>query len=129
MRARPAGFTPATLYTAYRRRRNYHRPGEAVLARAKEKPEGGKVCDPILAPRYRSSVGTITLTDKNGTEWVDAGFIEGPVATRKNADGSVSLVSAGPGAIALEALIGSKDGARTLTVRDSQHEYLYTEVR
>jgi hypothetical protein len=58
-----------------------------------------------------------------------AGFIEGPVATRKNADGTVSLVSAGGGAIGVDAVIGTKDGARTLTIRDSQHEYLYTEVR
>ena len=82
-----------------------------------------------LAAKYRSPVGSITLTDRSGTKWVDAGFIEGPVATRKNPDGSISLVSAGPGAIGFEALIGNKDGARTLTVRDSQHEYLYTEVR
>ena len=82
-----------------------------------------------LASKYRSPVGTITLTDRNGTKWIDAGFVEGPVATRKNPDGSVSLVSAGPGAIGVEALVGTKDGARTLTVRDSQHEYFYTEVR
>jgi hypothetical protein len=81
-----------------------------------------------LAAKYKSPVGTITLTDKNGAKWVDAGFIEGPVATRTNPDGSISLVSAGPGAISLEALIGNSGGARTLTVRDSQHDYVYTEV-
>jgi CubicO group peptidase (beta-lactamase class C family) len=82
-----------------------------------------------LAAKYRSSVGTIAITDKNGAKWIDAGFVEGPVATRKNPDGSVSLISVGPGAIGVEALIGTKDGLRTLTVRDSQHEYSYTEVR
>jgi CubicO group peptidase (beta-lactamase class C family) len=81
-----------------------------------------------LAAKYRSSVGTITLTDRNGTKWIDAGFIEGPVATRKNPDGSVSLISVGPGAIGLEALIGKDQGERILTVRDSQHEYIYREV-
>jgi hypothetical protein len=60
---------------------------------------------------------------------MDAGFVEGPLVTRKNPDGSVSLVSAGPGAIGVEALVGTSDGRRTLTIRDSQHEYLYTEVR
>jgi hypothetical protein len=44
-------------------------------------------------------------------------------------DGSISIVSAGPGAIGLEALIGTQAGARTLTIRDSQHECVYTEVR
>jgi hypothetical protein len=43
---------------------------------------------------------TITITEKNGGKWIKAGFIEGPVATRKNADSSVSLVSIGPGGIA-----------------------------
>ena len=82
-----------------------------------------------LASKYRSAVGTISITDRNGTKWMDAGFVEGPVATHENPDGSVSLVSAGPGAIGVEALVGTKDGLRTLMVRDSQHEYFYTEVR
>ena len=84
-----------------------------------------------LAATYRNPAdnGTIRLSDKNGVKWIEAGYVEGPVATRKNADGTVSLVTAGPGLITIEALVGNRDGARTLTVRDSQHEYVYTEVR
>ena len=83
-----------------------------------------------LAPRYRNpEVGTITFSDRGGAKWMKAGFVEGPVATRKNLDGSISIVSAGAGAIGVEALIGSQAGTRTLTIRDSQHEYVYTEVR
>jgi CubicO group peptidase (beta-lactamase class C family) len=83
-----------------------------------------------LAPRYRSREGaTITLSEKSGTKWMKAGFIEGPVATRKNPDGSVSLVSIGGGAIGVDALVGNQNGTRTLTIRDSQHEYVYTEAR
>jgi len=51
------------------------------------------------------------------------------LATRTNADGTVSIVTAGPGAIGVEALVGKQGGSRTLTIRDSQHEYVYTEVR
>jgi hypothetical protein len=29
----------------------------------------------------------------------------------------------------MEALVGEADGTRTLTIRDSQHEYVYREVR
>ena len=36
---------------------------------------------------------------------------------------------AGAGGIGVEALVGTQNGARTLTIRDSQHEYVYTEVR
>jgi hypothetical protein len=83
-----------------------------------------------LASTYRNpEVGSVAISDRGGTKWMKAGFVEGPVATRKNPDGSISLVSAGPGLVGVEALVGNKDGARTLTIRDSQHEYVYTEVR
>jgi CubicO group peptidase (beta-lactamase class C family) len=82
-----------------------------------------------LARRYESpGIGTITLSNKKGVKWIKAGSIEGPVATRLNPDGTVSLISIGPGQINVEALIGNEDGVRTLTIRDSQHEYRYTEV-
>ncbi len=84
-----------------------------------------------LAANYRDGElgNTLTIREHNGAKWVEAGAIQGPVATRKNADGSTSLVSIGPGGIGLDAAIGSRDGARTLTVHDSQHDYVYTEVR
>jgi len=84
-----------------------------------------------LAAEYRDRElgNVITIRDSNGGKWVSAGAIEGPLATRKNADGTLSLVSIGPGAIQLDAVIGSLNGVRTLTVRDSQHEYVYTAVR
>jgi CubicO group peptidase (beta-lactamase class C family) len=82
-----------------------------------------------LAGRYREpAVGAITITDRGGTKWLKAGFVEGPVATRKNADGSMSIVSVGPGAIGVEALVGTKGVGRTLTINDGQqHEYVYVE--
>jgi hypothetical protein len=83
-----------------------------------------------LASTYRNpEVGTISFNDRNGTKWMKAGFVEGPVATRGNPDGSISIVSAGPGAISVEASVGEADGVRTLTIRDSQHEYVYRERR
>ena len=83
-----------------------------------------------LAATYRNpEVGTIAIEDRDGTKWMKAGFVEGPIATRANPDGSMSIVSAGPGGISMDALVGEADGARTLTIRDSQHEYLYTETK
>lgn len=82
-----------------------------------------------LATRYRSPDGlNMTITDKDGGKYLTAGFIEGPLATRTNADGSMSIVSTAPGGIGVDALVGTKNGKRTLSVRDSQHEYLYTEM-
>ncbi|MCA1660671.1 MAG: hypothetical protein LC648_00290 [Novosphingobium sp.] len=83
-----------------------------------------------MAANYRNpEVGTVTISDQDGTKWLKAGFVEGPLATRTNPDGSISIVSIGPGAIGVDALVGNQNGARTLTIRDSQHEYIYTEVR
>ncbi len=84
-----------------------------------------------LASNYRDEEmgNTLTIRNRDGAKWVEAGAIEGPLATRKNADGTISLVSIGPGGIGLDAVIGARTGRRTLTVRDSQHEYVYTEVR
>ena len=84
-----------------------------------------------LASRYRDpSVGNITITDRGGQKWIKAGFVEGPLATRVNPDGTVSIVSAGPGAIQVDALVGKAGDARTLTINDGQqHQYVYAEVR
>ncbi len=40
----------------------------------------------------------------------------------------MSFFTIDPGMIGFEFVAGSKDGKRTLTIRDSQHEYLYTEA-
>ena len=83
-----------------------------------------------LAREYRNpDVGPLTIRTENGQTWLRAGVIDAPVATRRNADGTMSLVTVGPGAIGIETLVGTAANGRTLTVRDSQHEYVYTEVR
>jgi CubicO group peptidase (beta-lactamase class C family) len=104
---------------------------QALAKRARLSVPGDATVLASLASTYRSpEPGTITIEDRNGAKWVKAGSIEGPLATRKNADGSVSVVSIAPGAIGLDALVGfDSEHRRTLTVRDSQHAYVYTEVR
>ncbi len=83
-----------------------------------------------LAPRYRSAEGLVVSISKRGDQsWLKAGFIEGPFATRANGDGSVSIVSSGPGLVGFEAVVGRADGVRTLTLRDAQHDYVYREVQ
>ncbi|WP_343521122.1 serine hydrolase domain-containing protein [Sphingomonas sp.] len=82
-----------------------------------------------LAGHYSDpSVGQITISDRNGQKWIKAGFVEGPLATRRNADGTVSVISVGPGNIGVDALVGTKDGKRTLTINDGQQtQYVYVE--
>jgi CubicO group peptidase (beta-lactamase class C family) len=82
-----------------------------------------------LAGHYRDpSVGQITVSEKAGQKWIKAGFVEGPIATRKNADGTMSIVSVGAGNIGVDALVGTQGGKRTLTINDGQQtQYVYVE--
>jgi CubicO group peptidase (beta-lactamase class C family) len=105
-----------------------------IAAQAKAKRErltypGDAAVLANLAGHYRDpTVGQITISEKDGQKWIKAGFVEGPLATRKNADGSVSIVSVGPGSIAVDALVGTQDGKRTLAISDGQQtQYLYVE--
>lgn len=83
-----------------------------------------------LARRYRSpEVGELVTRREGGQTLIRAGSIDAALATRRNADGSMSLVTVGPGAIGIELEVGGAPGARTLTVQDAQHEYVYAEVK
>lgn len=103
---------------------------QAAAQRARLTVPGDPAVLDRLAALYRSDEGSsIRFSERNGVKWVKAGFVEGPVATRSNPDGTVSIVSAGPGAIALDAMVGDGTDGRRLIVRDSQHEYVYREVK
>ena len=103
---------------------------QIAARRAKITVPGDPAVLSALALRYRTpAIGDVTIRDQGGTKWIKAGVIDGPLATRTNADGTVSLITAGPGAIGVEAVVGQQNGLRTLTILDSQHEYVYTEVR
>ena len=104
---------------------------QATARRARLTVPGDPAALANLASRYRDTQlgNVIAISDKNGDKWIEAGAIEGPLATRKNADGTVSIVSIAPGGIGVDAVIGMANGIRTLTIRDSQHDYVYTQVR
>jgi CubicO group peptidase (beta-lactamase class C family) len=87
---------------------------QAKARRAKLTLPGDPAALANLAAKYHDAeIGnTITISERDGSKWISAGFIEGPLATRKNPDGSTSLVSIAPGSI-----------------HDSQHDYVYKEVR
>ena len=82
-----------------------------------------------LAARYRNpEVGDLTIRQQDGATWMKAGSIDAPLATHRNADGTISVATAGPGLIAIDLEVGGTPGKRTLTMRDAQHAYVYTEV-
>ena len=82
-----------------------------------------------LAKRYsNSSVGDIVVTAEGPTCTFHFGGWKSPVATRKNDDGTVSVVTTAPGGDGVPFVVGNRDGKRVLVLRDMQHEYVFTEA-
>jgi CubicO group peptidase (beta-lactamase class C family) len=80
-----------------------------------------------LAPRYRhATLGAIDVIRSGRTPVFDFGEWRSEVATRKNPDGTITFVTTSPGLYGHELVAGSAAGKPTLTVRDAQHEYVFT---
>ncbi len=82
-----------------------------------------------LAKHYtNAAMGDIRVsTDASGCAFQFGGW-RAPVATRKNDDGTTSIVTIAPGVDGLPFVMGTRDGKRTLVVRDMQHEYVFVEA-
>jgi len=81
-----------------------------------------------LASRYESpTLGALGVeTSAEGTLF-DFGEWQSAVASRQNDDGTTSFVTISPGVSGLPFVVGEVGGKRTLTLRDAQHEYVFTE--
>jgi CubicO group peptidase (beta-lactamase class C family) len=84
----------------------------------------------LLAAHYHNdALGELAvIRDARGMAF-DVGEWRSPVASRHNADGTVSFVLIAPGLRNRELVVGATTaaGKRTLMIRDGQHEYLFTE--
>jgi CubicO group peptidase (beta-lactamase class C family) len=88
--------------------------------------------DPLLlkklAARYANPVlGEVAFIMHGKEAIADFGEFQSPLASRKNVDGVVSLQTIGPGIEGFVFVPGEKNGKRTLTTRDGQHEYVFVE--
>jgi CubicO group peptidase (beta-lactamase class C family) len=82
-----------------------------------------------LAKRYRNAaLGDIVVSTEGTTYTFVFGGWKTPVATRKNDDGTVSIVTIAPGVDGAAFVVDKRDGKRALIVRDMQHEYVFTEA-
>lgn len=80
-----------------------------------------------LAPRYtNASLGNIVVNRSAKGVTFDVGEWQSEMASRRNTDGTVSFVTITPGILSFDFVVGSGT-KRTLTVRDAQHEYVFTE--
>ena len=81
-----------------------------------------------LAGAYSNpELGFLNVRTDGGHTYIDVPSWSSEVASRKNDDGTVALTTIEPGLTWFPFVIGTKDGKRSLTVRDSQHEYVYIE--
>jgi hypothetical protein len=79
-----------------------------------------------LASHYTSAeLGDLDIVRKGKTVIVDTGLWKSAAATRKNDDGTYSLVSVDPTLLGFEWVITSRDGKPALITRDSQHDYAF----
>ena len=100
----------------------------SVLEERKRLTVPADVVEDSIASRYTNdSLGTIDITVEEKETWFDFGEWKSPVASRRNDDDTVSLVTTLPSFSGLNFLIGKQDNKRTLTLRDSQHEYVFVE--
>jgi CubicO group peptidase (beta-lactamase class C family) len=81
-----------------------------------------------LASYYgNDALGEIAVSREQGATVFDFGEWRSEVASRRNPDGTVSFVTIAPGVGGFEFVVGGGD-ARTLTIRDAQHEYVFRET-
>lgn len=82
-----------------------------------------------LAGRYRNAaLGDIEVTKSDGTTALDFGGWDSSAGSRRNDDGSVSMITISPGEEGIEFVVGGSGAKRSLTLRDAQHEYVFEEV-
>src|SRR5262249_18698910 len=67
------------------------------------------------------------VTDGKSTTFDFGGGWKSPMGSRKNDDGTFSMVTIATGNIGDTFVLGEKNGKKTLTIRDAQHEYVFVE--
>lgn len=81
-----------------------------------------------LASSYSNpDLGALRIERKGEVDRLYAVSWDTAIVTRRNDDGTVSLVASEAELVGLELLVGEQSGKRTLTLRDGQHVYVFTE--
>jgi CubicO group peptidase (beta-lactamase class C family) len=74
---------------------------------------------------HNEALGDIDVRREGRRTVFDFGEFRSEVASRRNPDGSISFLTIAPGIQGFEFVVGSRAGL-TLTIRDAQHEYVFT---
>jgi CubicO group peptidase (beta-lactamase class C family) len=81
-----------------------------------------------LAPAYSNlDLGRIRVKRDGPGVRFDFRTLSSPMGTKRNEDGTISFVGLDPTLLFFPLVAGTKDGKKTLTARDSQHEFVFVE--
>src|SRR5262249_8789963 len=90
-------------------------------------PPAGGEAGKLDKGQQNASLGEGAVVREGGKTVFDLGEWKSEMASKTNPDGTISFVTLRPGLLGFEFVAGAKDGKRTLTVRDGQHDYVFTE--
>jgi CubicO group peptidase (beta-lactamase class C family) len=90
-------------------------------------PADAGVADKLAAKYSNKDLGEVVVLRDGPRTTLDFGEWKSEVASKKNPDGSISLMTTVPGADGFELVVGA-GAKRTLITRDAQHEYVFTEL-
>jgi CubicO group peptidase (beta-lactamase class C family) len=103
---------------------------QASLAKERERltiPADATLAAKLASKYGGSALGELTVTTTSAGTVFDLGEWKTAVASHVNDDGTVSFLTSSPELLGVDFVVGEKDGKRTLTVRDAQHEYVFVE--
>lgn len=101
---------------------------EVAELRSKLKVPGEAATLAGLAPRYdNADLGPLTFTITGGKTVMTSKTFTSDLATKRNDDGTVSIFTTNPVISGMELVVGKEGDKRTLTLRDGQHVYVFSE--
>ncbi len=114
--------------------------GDVAAAAARRAPEMAKFRERLVVPPAPDVMATLAKAYTNaqlgrldvrrsGTDVIFAVTTGSTkMASRKNDDGTTSLIAVGNELLGAEFVIGTQDGKPVLTTRDSQHSYVFAPI-
>ncbi len=83
-----------------------------------------------LTGKYQNAaLGTLVVSREGGDLVFDFGEWKSPMASRKNADGTVGFAVTRPELLGFEFVRGGTKEEPTIVTRDAQHEYVFARVK
>jgi CubicO group peptidase (beta-lactamase class C family) len=104
---------------------------KATLAKERERlvvPATAAEVAKLAGRYYSSALGELIVRRQKAATVFDLGEWKSTVASRRNDDGTISMITIDPTVSGFEFVVGERGGKRVLVIRDGQHEYVFTEA-